>query len=463
MTKQASLTPSASVFKQAIAAFIAERREAKLKGLAGDKAAEAEAKYDYATWLADAARRVGQIQAVTHVLKATHPDARGSSLHVVPTLLPAHAEVGSHSLNCLPDDIVGNAAALDVYKFLKVEVDGRRLLDWMQQGDADLLSAMSDDSSQAAEWVESFTGLVRAPNQPQSHVLAKQIYWCVSGEPASDDGFHLLQPMFPSSLVHTVHEQLNAARFGEENKAARQAFFANEAYTGSFQSYQYLAARKLGGTKPQNISQLNSERGGVNYLLSSAPPSWHSASVGSFLGVESVLTGFRRFEGVESLLRQLVSFLKSNPPPNQATRDKREKLERALAESLACFGKQISADKPPGWTSASDCQLLLHEKLWLDPDHPALSNDVDEGSPETEAPIAESVVEFVAAAVKLDWPDEVAEAFALWLNAVLSKAELPVGDVEVKHWARQALIDAEWPAAFRRKFLPNENREASHV
>lgn len=461
MTTHLSLTPRALAFRQTIAAFIAERREVKLKGLDGDKAAEIEAKYGYATWLADAARRVGQIQAVTHVLKATHPDARGSSLHVQSTSLPDHAEVGSHSLTTLAEDIVGNAAALDVYKFLKIEVDGRRLLDWMQDRDGDLLAAISDDPVQAGEWAEAFTGLVRAPDQPQSHVLTKQIYWCVSGEPAEDTGYHLLQPMFPSSLVHAVHEQLNAARFGEENKAARQAFFAKEAHSGTFQSYQNLAARKLGGTKPQNISQLNSERGGVNYLLSSAPPNWHSASVASFLNVDSVMSRFRRFEGVESLLRQLVSFLKNDPPANQTTRDKREKLEQALAESLASYGKQISADKPPGWTSATECRLPLHEKLWLDPDHPALSGDPVEGSP--EAPIADGSVEFVAAAAKLGWPDEVAEAFALWLNAILRKADLPVGDTEAKHWARQALIDAEWPATFRRKVSPKEDLEAGHV
>lgn len=460
MTIQVSLTPRALVFRQAIAAFIAERREAKLKGLDDEKSAEAEAKYDYATWLADAARRVGQIQAVTHVLKATHPDARGTSLHVQLASLPNQAEVGSHSLADLPDDIVGNAAALDVYKFLKIEVENRRLLDWMQQRDADLLAAMSDDSSQAADWADAFTGLVRAPDQLHSHVLAKQIYWCTSGEPTRDDGYHLLQPMFPSSLVHTVHEQLNAARFGEDNKAARQAFFAQEEHPGIFQSYQNLAMRKLGGTKPQNISQLNSERGGVNYLLSSAPPSWNSASVSSFLGVESALSGFRRFEGVEGLVRQLVSFLQSDPPPNQATRQRREKLEQALAEALANYGKQIADAKPAGWTSVGDCCLPVYEKLWLDPDHPALADD---GVPEPGGADEDGFAELASAAVQLYWPDQVAEAFALWLQGILRNADLPVGAEEHKHWARQALIDAAWPATFRQKISPKKAREVGHV
>ena len=76
------------LFQSAITGFIEARREAKLKGKEDD--ASTASKYEYATWLADAARRVGQIQAVTHVLKATHPDARGSSLHVAPSGLPRH-------------------------------------------------------------------------------------------------------------------------------------------------------------------------------------------------------------------------------------------------------------------------------------------------------------------------------------------------------------------------------------
>src|SRR5690606_1053760 len=109
------------VFRQAITAFIQERCEAKVKGLDAEEAASQAAKYDYHTWLADAARRVTQIQAVTHVLKATHPDARGSSLYVRPKALPQHADIGTHLLgDNYDDDIVGNAAALDVYKFLKV-------------------------------------------------------------------------------------------------------------------------------------------------------------------------------------------------------------------------------------------------------------------------------------------------------------------------------------------------------
>ncbi|ERO62439.1 hypothetical protein P308_04240 [Pseudomonas piscis] len=87
------------------------------------------------------------------MLKATHPDARGSSLHVAPQTLPRHREVGSHMLGSdYAQDIVGNAAALDVYKFLKLEVEQRRLLDWLLEDDADLLAALSPDPALAQSW-----------------------------------------------------------------------------------------------------------------------------------------------------------------------------------------------------------------------------------------------------------------------------------------------------------------------
>jgi hypothetical protein len=64
------LTDRGKAFRAAITEFTKTRRDAKLKGKEND--ADTASKCEYATWLADAARRVGQTQAVTHVLKATH-------------------------------------------------------------------------------------------------------------------------------------------------------------------------------------------------------------------------------------------------------------------------------------------------------------------------------------------------------------------------------------------------------
>jgi CRISPR-associated protein Csy1 len=123
-----------SAFRTAIERFLQARRDTKLDKLAPDdpKRDELIAQFTPEAWIDDAARRVGQIQAVTHSLKATHPDARGTSLYQQPDQLPGRAEVGSHVLGQdFAGDVVGNAAALDVYKFLRVTVENRSLLDWM--------------------------------------------------------------------------------------------------------------------------------------------------------------------------------------------------------------------------------------------------------------------------------------------------------------------------------------------
>lgn len=434
-------------FRSTIAAFIDDRRDAKLKGKEED--ASAASKYDYETWLADAAHRVGQIQAVTHVLKATHPDARGSSLHAAPDHLPQHTEVGTHLLGTdYAQDVVGNAAALDVFKFLKLEIDGRRLLDWMRDGDIDLRDALHPDPKVAGDWMAAFGNLVRSEDSPSSHGAAKQVYWLNGSDPSNDGDYHLLQPVFSSSLAHAVHMEIQEARFGEANTLARRAYRAKEACESPYRDYRGLAFRKLGGTKPQNISQLNSERRGVNYLLASLPPRWTRESPRSLLRMESVMDRFGHFEGVRPLVKALADFLLADPAPTMETREKRGIIEQAIGFQLPLFAAGIQARLEPGWTRDPDCQLPLCEQVWLDPERIELP--IREGPDHPEW--TQEDLEFHAAHERGDWPDEVAGRFANWLNGKLREAGLTsVGDTEYRHWARQAIIDAAWPVPMQRR------------
>ncbi|MGO2880829.1 MAG: type I-F CRISPR-associated protein Csy1, partial [Halomonas sp.] len=176
------------------------------------------------TWLADAARRVSQLQVVTHSLKAVHPDAKGTNLYVEPRSLDQGDLVGSH---CLPEnfqgDVTGNAAALDVYKFLKLEWQGRSLLERALDQDSELINALSKDREEAQEWARAFANIVEPKGTPSSHARGKQVYWQVGDEPADDAGYHLLAPLYATALTHPFHAQLSEARFGEHAKGGRKA------------------------------------------------------------------------------------------------------------------------------------------------------------------------------------------------------------------------------------------------
>lgn len=444
-----TISPSARVgqFRAAITGFIEARREAKLKGNEDDAAAAS--KYEYGTWLADAARRVGQIQAVTHVLKATHPDARGSNLHVTPSALPQHTEIGSHLLGeDFAEDVVGNAAALDVFKFLKIEADGKRLMDWMQAGDADLKAALSSDADVAAEWMSAFASLVRVEADASTHPMAKQVYWLTGEDPQDNAQFHLLQPMFSSSLAHAVHADIQEARFGEDNKVARQAFRDKKPHDAPYRDYRNLVARKLGGTKPQNISQLNSERGGVNYLLSSLPPPTWTPSGTHLLKQQTVFVSLIWFGGMRELVKKLTEFLDTDPDQNKPTRDRVDALVQAIGQELAMFGATARGRYLPGWTRDPDCKLPRCEQLWLDPERTELPVRRDADHPEwTEDDLA-----FNEQYAFGNWPDQVAERFGNWLNSRLRDAGLVTVNLpERNHWAKQAIIDVAWPIPLQRR------------
>ena len=270
-------------YRAAISAFLHDRLQAKLDKLKPDdpQRDEAIASFAHDVWLASAAKRVEQIQAVTHSLKPIHPDARGTNLYVEPRTLPPLAELGSHALGeRFVGDVVGNAAALDVYKLLKLEVNGRSLLTALLAQDADALAALHADPAQAEKLRDAFVSLTQPRAEgPSSHTLAKQLYWLTGTDACDDSHYTLLAPLYATSLAHAVHAQLQEDRFGEANKAARQARRERKMHDGVFHDYPGLAVQNMGGTKPQNISQLNSERRGMNYLLSSLPPQWQASAV----------------------------------------------------------------------------------------------------------------------------------------------------------------------------------------
>ena len=299
-------------YRAAITGFLQERLQTKLDKLKPDDPQRGEllASFAHDMWLANAAKRVEQIQAVTHSLKPIHPDARGTNLYVEPTRLPTLTELGSHALGeQFIGDVVGNAAALDVYKLLKLEVNGRSLLTALLAQDADALAALHTDPEQVQALRNAFVSLTQPRAEgPSSHTLAKQLYWLTGDGACADADYTLLAPLYATSLAHAVHAQVQEGRFGESNKAARQAKKERKVHDGVFHDYPGLAVQNMGGTKPQNISQLNSERRGMNYLLSSLPPQWKVSEKRLPVSTDSV---FGHYFGSRHLVRQTVQALRA--------------------------------------------------------------------------------------------------------------------------------------------------------
>ncbi len=421
-----------NAFKTAINDFLQKRLNAKLDKLPPDdpKRVTLQAQFRPDAWIKDAAHRVSRIHAATHSLKATYPNAKAlnTSLYCEPRKLRAYKELGSHSIDAdIFDDIVGDAAVLDVYTFLCTEANGSTLLGAILKNDSDLKAAFSNDDKQAQEWMNAFSGLMEQHGEIASHTRAKQIYWLTGDDPCNDNHYRLLSPLYANTFAHAMYLRIQEDRFSEATKAAKQARRDGQDHPNGYADYPNLAILKLGGSNPQNISRLNNQRRGNNYLLASLPPSWKSRNVREPWHKESVFTQFGARPMVRSALNALCLLLNADPTPTMATRDQRDSLTDDIIDELILFGQEMQQGLTAGWSAKPQCQLVQVERLWLDPYRTITDDD------------------FRKTWVLLEWPDEIGKRFGNWLNKELSGL-LPVGEIEHRHWTRELLGDQEWTA-----------------
>lgn len=363
----------------------------------------------YHHWLNDAANRAKQISLATHAVKFTHADARGSSV-----LALDRQEVTAHYLSTLTlkkqeVDAVGNAAALDVAKLLQLEYEGDSLAACLKRGDGSALAALAQSEAQLAEWIRGFSRAL-ADKSLTSHTLAKQLYF-----PTGAQQYHLLSPLFSSSMAQAIYQRIIKCRFGEEAKLIRSAKKAGKYIGMQDVNHPNTALQNFGGSKPQNVSQLNSSRGGKSYLFSCAPPSWKSELKPPVTG-KSIFSGEfdrRAWRQTQRLQQYLLSIHQRD-----STMDIRKKLAAYLDElvdTLFNYAAEIqSLAQFAGWSAT--CELKREQQLWLDPYRK------DQSFQEERA--------------KGDWQLQIADEFAFWLKRKLKHEQLVFGEVEHQEWLR---------------------------
>lgn len=400
--------------------------------------ADAREKYQLARVLEKGARANGMAVA-THIAKGIHPDLKiksNTNLYVSFDELSSLNEVGSHALHSQRSiaDTTGdgkyNAAAYELYLLLDCRVDGVTLAELLQSGDPDAVNALSSDSADPAKLAEELLSLLESKCvKPAAHTLNKQVYWLTGSDPAADGSYHLLAPLYPASLVHQAYLHIHPTRYGEENSAARKAKREGRTHDVVYEEYIDWATQKMGGTKPQNVSHLNSERRGENYLLASLPPpAWKASQRYLPLHASSVFErAFGARPAVRGTVKAFLEYLLTDPKPNRSTRQQVDDYLDALVDELVIYAGEMQSQFA-GWTLDERYDdLVLPEKLWLDPGRAELQEES----------------EFAQDWHRKDWPVQVGKRFANWLNAEL-QGKLPVGDAEALKWQRVLLADESW-------------------
>lgn len=261
---------------------------------------------------------------------------------------------------------------------------------------------------------------VLVDNQPASHKLAKQLYF-----PIGESQYHLLSPLFSSSLAHAVNQRITAARFSDESKAAREAMKARRWHAEPVVAFPATAVMGVGGTKPQNISYLNSVRGGKVWLLSCASPGWSSLSKPPLKHKSIFHFNSEIGRQARPVIARLKRFLHRVQPLANTMNIRQQRL--ALTDEIIdiLFNYVLNVQNQTehqGWSARPECQLKRSQQLWLDP-YRCLTDEA-----------------FCFERDQGDWKNEVARDFGHWLIRQLQDEALHMGAVERREFSTAPLF-----------------------
>lgn len=226
---------------------------------------EANERFALANWIPDAAKRANQLAMVSHPSKFSHPSAKTSSV-IAKSLHANDGYLRSGNVDYALD-VFGNAAAMDVYKFLSLLMDdGRSVLTNLEEETEAAKQLLSFPAIDYDSLKLGLTSIKQLDASNKTDHLVKQVYFPVNKK------YHLLSVLTPSGLLSRIKNHLDALRFSEANKLAKESRKKAEHHSTGYEDILDLTVTAFGGTKPQNISVLNSKNAGRAYLLSSSPP-----------------------------------------------------------------------------------------------------------------------------------------------------------------------------------------------
>lgn len=235
----------------------------------------------------------------------------------------------------------------------------------------------------------------KEPEATDTHL--RQVYF-----PIAEGEYHLLSVMPSSCLALEMYQRIRAINGHKINCYDKKS----ENYGKPCEEVTGLTMIGFGGSKPLNISALNSRCGGKTYLLSSLPPSLPARKIRlpkSDFFRESIW-----YKQQSSALYRLHAYMKQD----RNTIEIRQAIHDLVDEMISAVlfaAYQIRAEKI-GWNEEEAySQLPTAQKIWLDD---AYAEERKETS----------------------WADDISSSFARWVirsyEKLLGEDAIKLGDAE---------------------------------
>lgn len=320
---------------------------------------EANEKFALANWLPDAARRATQLTMVSHPSKFSHPSAKTSSV-IANNQQANDGYLRSGNVD-YELDVFGNAAAMDVYKFLSLAMDdGKTVLTHLEEDSAAIKPLFTLPTASYESLKAGLTSIKQLDDSSKTDHLVKQVYFPVAAD------YHLLSLLTPSGLLTQVKTRIDSIRFSEETKQAKECRKKNEYHATGYDDVFDLTVTAFGGTQPQNVSVLNSQNAGRAYLLACTPPSLKQRDIRlptyNFFRNSLRVRPFKdTFQSLDKLIKTGVNNVHVREGISNSLKYIIDQvLQRAL--KVRAYGV--------GWSNTEHYQSLpLAQRIWLDDVH----------------------------------------------------------------------------------------------
>lgn len=324
---------------------------------------EAAVKFSLQNWLVDAAKRAGQLSITTHPSKFTHPSAKSTSV-IANNPQSNDGYLRSGNVRS-PLDVFGNAAAMDVYRFLSLSIkENYTVLDAFEKSDAELKAVIIGLGLDFDALQTDFLKIKNESNIVKTDSLLKQVYFPIS---PSNKTYHLLSLLTASGIMSEIKQRIDDLRFSEHAKNSRLAKRAGEVDHKGHRDLLDLTVVGYGGTKPQNISVLNNQNYGRSYLLPCIPPLFEKRIVR--LPRDDFFTQTLYLQAEKDLFIILHKLVKQDRN-NIEIRQKIQKMLRQIIDQILYKAYQLRHYHDQGWSTHEYYQKLpFCQRVWLDDIH----------------------------------------------------------------------------------------------
>lgn len=406
---------------QSIIEFFAERKAAWLKAkmkptLEGPAQAkllqEAEDKFSLAAWLPDAAKRASQLSIVSHPSKFSHPSSKTSPIIAKSKQRnDGYLRSGNTEYQL---DVFGNAAAMDVYKFLSLQMtDGRTILDHLEEDSDVIRNIFTIPTASYEDLKQGLISIRQTSHLSKTDPLVKQVYFPVEGS------YHLLSILTPSGLLTELKNRIEDIRFSEASKPARECRKKNEYHSVGYDELLNLTITAYGGTQPQNVSVLNSRNAGRACLLPCTPPVLKKRQIK--LPAQSFFKDTLRIKLFKVDFHSLHKRMKEDINNIRVRTAINNRINSIIAQVLENVFK-VRLTGGEGWSKSEYyASLPLAQRIWLDDAYLSQRENEEE------------------------WIEEITDSFAQWIikayEYLLQNNSIKFSDDELQH-IRQFVLEA---------------------